>query len=407
MPEVTEVRRAINLGRLEKYLESDLKRDSATRLGLPYHEFHGPFTAKQFKFGQSNPTYLITDSKKAQFVLRRKPSRNAKLVSKSAHAIEREFCLLRGIGILNKDEPRDDRKVPVPKVYVLCENEKVIGAVFYIMEYITGQQLHNPDMSEIESEEEKNKYWEGIMSTSAAIHHLDGEKLISHLPAKHFPQFQNIKKLKSTSYFKRQIRTLGGVHKSQLKTVDPIPNFDKICEWLAKNAPNDPSNLTLIHGDFKIDNILFNPRTKKVTAVLDWELCTFGNPLFDLSNFLQAFQIPNKLNRLFYQPQQTEVGFENPISSELVIEKLKLYYKLYEDDWNSKDLSNNPVNLNLVGYVFGLLRLCVISQGIATRVKAGVASSGNAEGFASLYPYLSELAIEGTKRYDASKVSKL
>lgn len=406
MPDVTEVRNPIRLSNLEKYL-CDLPQDENTTLGLPFHALSPPFTIKQFKFGQSNPTYYLADSKGREFVLRRKPSPNAKLVSRSAHAIEREFFLLRGIGLLNQTETDTDRKVPVPKVYILCEDESIIGTVFYIMEYISGQQLKNPDMPEIELEEDKQLYWNSIMTTIAAIHHLDGETLIKHLPAKHFPQFQNVEKLKSSSYFKRQIKTLGGVHQGQLKVVDPIPYFDDICQWLAKNAPKDPAHLTLIHGDFKIDNILFNPRTKTVNTVLDWELSTFGHPLFDLSNFLQPFQFPNKLNKMFFYPAKTDVGNENPRSAHISQDKLKLYYERYGEPWDPRDLSNNPIDLWLVGYVFGLLRLCVISQGIALRVKKGVASSGNAEGYAGLYPYLSQLAIEGMKKYDAQKNSKL
>lgn len=406
MPDVTEVRNPIRLSNLEKYL-GDIPQDDKTTLGLPFHNFKPPFTIKQFKFGQSNPTYYLVDSKGKEFVLRRKPTSNAKLVSKSAHAIEREFFLLRGIGLLNQEQVDLSRKVPVPKVYILCEDESITGTVFYIMEYISGQQLKNPDMPEIELEQDKQLYWESIMTTLAAIHHLNGEKLISHLPAKYFPQFQDVEKLKSSSYFKRQIRTLGGVHKGQLKVVDPIPDFDKICQWLDKNAPNDPAKLTLIHGDFKIDNILFNPRTKTVNTVLDWELCTFGNPLFDLSNFLQPFQFPNHLNAMFFYPQETDMGKENPKSYSLSMDKLKLYYEKYNEAWDPRDLSNNPIDLWLVGYVFGLLRLCVISQGIAVRVKKGVASSGNAEAFAGLYPYLAELAIEGMEQFDALKRSKL
>jgi aminoglycoside phosphotransferase (APT) family kinase protein len=403
---VTEVRNPINVGRLESYLTHLPDTETTTR-GVIVPKFAAPFEIKQFKFGQSNPTYYLVDSHGKEFVLRRKPSPNAKLVSRSAHAIEREFFLLRGIGFLNKSQLDRLRKVPVPKVYVLCEDESIIGTVFYVMEYITGQQLRNPDMPEIKSQADKDKYWNSIMETISAIHLMDGEKLISYLPAKHFPQFQSIEKLKSLSYFKRQVKTLSGVSAGQLKVVDPIPHFDEMCQWLLSHAPNDPAKLSLIHGDFKIDNILFDPETKTVNAVLDWELSTFGHPLFDLSNLVQPFQLPNKLNLMFFHPDPTDIGSENPDSIKTSIEKLKLYYEKYNGHWDPKDLSNNPVDLWLVGYVFGLLRLCVISQGIALRVKKGVASSGSASGYASLYPYLASLAIKGMKEYDSAKQSKL
>ena len=97
---------------------------------------------------------------------------------------------------------------------------------------------------------------------------------------------------------------MNNIHNLQSQHVPPIPDFDKITGWLQKYAPQDPDKLTLIHGDLKIDNILFDPKSKTVCGVLDWELTTVGNPLFDLANFLQAFQLPNKLNRMLYYPQK-------------------------------------------------------------------------------------------------------
>lgn len=403
MPDVSEVRSPIDVAKLEQFLGSVAERDQVT-LGINVPKFPGPFKIQQFRFGQSNPTYFLTDATGRHFVLRRKPSPNAKLVLKLAHAVEREFFLLRAINILNHEQPVEAKKVPVPAVWVLCEDELIIGYVFYVMEYVEGQLIRSPAMPEIESADDRAAYWDLIMTTAAAIHMLDGEKLISHLPAKNFPQFQDVEKLKKSLYFARQIRTLTGVSGGQSKVVDPIPNFDNICLWLALRAPKDPAKLTLTHGDFKIDNVLFNPKTKKIVAVLDWELCTIGHPQFDLANFLQPYVLPNQLVNLLYKPYKTDMGRENPESQAQVIKVLKLYMSKYEGLWDPADPKNNPLDLRVVGDVFGLLRLCVISQGIAMRVKKGVASLANASGFALLYPYLSQLAMESIEGDKGTKL---
>lgn len=386
-PELTEIRSPLDQEKFKKFLET-VSPSSKIHIG---HNACIPQNFKQiqqFTFGQSNPTYLITDTNGKRFVLRRKPSPNSKLISKLAHAVEREFFILNAINILNSGS---EHIVPVPKVHVLCEDESAIGYVFYIMDYVNGIQIKNPSMPEIPAEDQKY-YWDSIIKTIAAIHLLDAEKLISLLPPLHFPQFQDVAKLKTTSYFARQVKTLNNIHKLQSQHVPPIPNFDTITSWLLKNAPQDPDKLTLIHGDLKIDNILFDPATKTVCGVLDWELTTIGNPLFDLANFLQAFEFPNKLNLMLYYPQKTQMGRENEGSVKFLHEKLQQYQTLVT--WSKKNPRNNPTDLWEIGHTFGLIRLCVISQGIAMRVKQGNSSNASsAKGYAAMYPYLSELAM--------------
>lgn len=399
-PELTDIRSPLDINKLKDLLASaTTSQSSKVVLG---HKATVPTTfseIKQFTFGQSNPTYFLSTPEGKNYVLRRKPSPNSKLISKLAHAVEREFFILNAINILNSES--DNLTVPVPKVHLLCEDESQIGYVFYIMDYVNGIQIKNPSMPGIE-ESDQNQYWKSIIETIAAIHLLNVEKLISLLPKSHFPQFQNIEKLKSTSYFARQIKTLNNIHNLQSQHVPPIPDFDKITGWLQKYAPQDPDKLTLIHGDLKIDNILFDPKSKTVCGVLDWELTTVGNPLFDLANFLQAFQLPNKLNRMLYYPQKTEMGAENKNSTAFLYEKLHEYEKLVT--WSKTDWKNNPSELWPIGHTFGLLRLSVISQGIAMRVKLGNASSANAKGYASMYPYLSELAMENVNKTKKTSV---
>lgn len=405
-PELSEVRLPIDLKNLAKYLATVNKSTPGTSFGVEVPRFPDASTnydIQQFKFGQSNPTYLLRHGS-SSFVLRRKPSPNNKLVSRSAHAIEREFFLLRAIGVLNQD---NDRKVPVPNVFLLCEDESVIGYCFYLMEFIQGEQLKNPSMPEI-SDEDRPYYWKSVMDTITAIHLLDGERLIAELPKSHFPQFHDLAKLKSSSYFARQIKTLSAVSRMQLAVVPEIPDFEAICKWTMENAPKDPDHLTLIHGDFKIDNVLFDPKTKSVRAVLDWELCTFGHPLFDLANFLQPFQLPNQVNLMLFRPYKTTMGKENPDSINTIYEKLRMYHQSYgKESWENNNPTNNAPDLWLVGTVFGFLRLAVISQGIAMRVKKGSASSGEASGYAEMYPFLAALAMECMLEFDEKRREKL
>lgn len=392
MFDVTKIRNPIDTKGIEAYL-TNLPPSAIKGTEVP--KFQAPFKIEQFRFGQSNPTYLITDGAGKHYVLRRKPSPNRKLVSRSAHAIEREFYILDGIAKCNQSVP-EIRKVPVPKVHILCEDESVTDAVFYVMEFINGRPIKRPDLPGI-PDSQKQSYWEALMVTISAIHSLDGNELVKYLPANHFPQFQPEKLAKNKggpSYFQRQIKTLGGVEHLQAQTVDPIPDFKELIRYTAENAPKDPSKLTLIHGDCKIDNFLFHPTEPKIIAVLDWELCTFGHPLFDLANLLQPFEMTNELNNAFFRPEKVNIGRQVAGSKEAVLDKLRLYQEKLGYPWNDDVPLNNPVDLWTVGVIFGILRLCVISQGVAMRVAKGTASSAIASGYLSLYVPLSALAME-------------
>lgn len=392
MPDTTEIRNPLNIPSLEKYL-TNLPENTIRGTSVP--QFQAPFQVSQFRFGQSNPTYLIVDKTGANYVLRKKPSANAKLALKTAHAIEREFYVLLGVAASNKKAPKG-KTVPVPEVHLLCEDESVVGAVFYVMEYVDGRLIRRPDLPGV-PEKDHSQYWKAIMNTISAIHSVDSEELVKNLPAAHFPQFQPEKLAKNKngpSYFQRQIKTLTAVANSQAKTVDAIPHFQEMATWTLKHAPKDPSKLTLIHGDCKIDNFLFHPTEPRVIAVLDWELCTFGHPMFDLANFLQPFIFPVKFNQIMFKPEPITIGKEDPESPKRVKEYLSLYQTCLHHQWRDNDPKNNPIDLWTLGSVFGLLRICVISQGVAMRVAKGTASSGAAATVAGLYFPVSDLAME-------------
>lgn len=392
MLDVSEIRNPLDVKAIEKFL---VNPPASADRGVQVPSFEAPIEIKQFRFGQSNPTYLVKDGKGFLSVLRRKPSANSKLVSRSAHAIEREFYILNGISFCNQSAPKN-REVPVPQMYLLCEDESVTDAVFYVMEFIDGRLIKTPDLPEVK-DLEKDQYWNAIMESISAVHALDCEELLKHLPPKHFPQFQP-EKLKASKnkagYFQRQAKTLTGMEKLQAKTVEPVPNFEELITWLLNRAPSDPTKLTLIHGDCKIDNFMFHPTEPRIIAILDWELCTFGHPLFDLANFLQPFAMPNKLNRAFFHPIETKLGREAPGSRDFINVKLNLYKRKLGYNWSDENPTNDPVGLWDLGTVFGMLRLAIICQGVSMRAAKGTASSGSAQSFASLYTNLAAVSYD-------------
>lgn len=388
---LTPIRNPLDVSRLRRFLASVPGNAVLGSAPLPSFPSVDKLEVQQFKFGQSNPTYLVFDPVTGhKFVLRRKPLPNAKLVSKLAHAVEREFYMLRGIARCNESHLK---KVPVPHVYLLCEDESVVDYVFYLMEFVDGRHIINPALPGI-PKDQHHRYWLLIMDTIAAIHSLDYKQLVQLLPAEHFPQFQPDKLKKGGPlYFERQIKTLTGVANLQLKTVDPIPDYNKIAQWLLKHAPPDPAQVTLIHGDFKIDNVVFAHDSPKIIAVLDWELCTFGHPIFDLANFLQPYGFPSSANQMLYRTKNADIGRDLPGVDNIVRSHLSLYHEKLGHPWND-DPSINAHNYWDAGFVFGLLRLCVISQGIAMRAAKGSASLAEAATYGGLYPALAGLALE-------------
>lgn len=339
-----------------------------------------PLTARQFAHGQSNPTYLVTDAHGFRFVLRRKPSSNSQLFSKTAHAIEREFFMLNGISQVNATNKDHHRDVPVSEVYLLCEDESYIGAVFYLMEFVQGRIFHDASLSGI-PEGAKMAYYQDAVRVASNIHSIPSPSLFKKLPPSHFKTSKNL--AQESSYFHRQVKSLSKVHASQCKTVAPIPHFTELSRYLLDHAPQDPNPLSpnLIHGDFKMDNLIYHPTKPHVIAVLDWELTTNGHPIFDLSNLLQPWVFPSQMNRTFSN---------FPIDpSPLFIQKMLDEYKhIHEPE------SWDPSKVWKQGTVFALYRVAVILHGIAARVERGVASSTEAKKVARLFPEVGEFAFK-------------
>lgn len=375
------LRSPLNLEKLSQLLH-DVQLGTNEKLirGPNYRQIVLPLTRiEQFKFGQSNPTYLIVDSSRQKFVLRRKPTRNKDLVSPKSHNVEREFKFLAAICRYNQEE---NAQIPVSEMVLLCEDESYVGYVFYIMEFVQGVIFHDPFMSSI-SESQRYQLYMSAVAVAASIHQIDTAKLSRHLPLNYFPSAKS-------SFFDRQVKTLSKISHMQASSpgVDEIPHFTEISNWLQSESPRDPEPPSLIHGDFKIDNLVFDLKTNKVIAVLDWELTTLGHPIFDLSNLLQPCILPHDLNKSINNTGSTSLAepFDNCIA--------KCLAKYY--DYNSS--IGKPERLWKIGVVFGLYRVAVITQGVSMRSLKGVASSAEAEKFSQLYRVFGQLLMDHIKR---------
>lgn len=216
--------------------------------------FQGPVTLSKFPSGQSNPTYKV-DAPGARYVLRRKPF--GKLLP-SAHAIEREYRLLTAL---------HPAGFPVPKPLALCEDPAVIGSAFYLMELVEGRVFWNGVLPGIPQPDRRNVY-EAMIGTLAHLHNLDH----AQLGLEDFGRPGN--------YFLRQVDRWTRQYRSA--QTDDLPDIERLIDWLPRTVP-EQERVSIIHGDYRIDNLIFHPDAPRVAAVLDWELATIGDPLADFS----------------------------------------------------------------------------------------------------------------------------
>jgi len=212
---------------------------------LRNHGFSGPLTVRQFKGGQSNPTYLISGGG-SRHVLRAKPGPAAKLLP-SAHAVEREFRVITALR---------QAGIPVPRTYCLCEDESVIGRAFYVMEYVEGRVLWDQSLPDM-TPPERAAIYDEMNRVIAALHRID-------YAAAGLSDYG-----KPGNYFARQIGRWSRQYRaSETERIEPM---DALIAWLPENIPAGDVT-TLVHGDYRMDILIFHPREPRILAVLDWEL---------------------------------------------------------------------------------------------------------------------------------------
>ena len=327
-------------------------------LVLNLQGFKGPLTVEMFKGGQSNPTYkLVTPSK--SYVMRAKPGPVAKLLP-SAHAIEREFKVMRGL---------QNTDVPVAQMHVLCEDETVIGRAFYVMEFVQGRVLWDQSLPNMNNAQRASIYDE-MNRVISALHTVDYQ-------ACGLADYG-----KPGNYFERQI---GRWSKQYVASeTQPIPEMNHLMQWLPANMPAsalDASKVSIVHGDYRLDNLMFHPSESKVMAVLDWELSTIGHPLADFSYHCMAWHIPPGTFRGIGGLDVAALGI--PTEAE--------YIHKYCDRTGLA----TPSDLKNDWYfylAYNMFRIAAILQGIAKRVEAGTASSEQAKASGAGARPMAELA---------------
>ena len=306
--------------------------------------FAGPLTVEMFKGGQSNPTYKLITPTRA-YVMRAKPGPVAKLLP-SAHAIEREYAVMRGLA---------GTDVPVPRMLALCEDESVIGRAFYIMEFMQGRVLWDQSLP-------------GMQPAERAAHYDEMNRVIAALHSVKFAERGLAGYGKPGNYFERQIGRWSKQYQASI--TQPIPEMDRLIDWLPKNIPamaRDETLVSVVHGDYRLDNLMFHPSEPRILAVLDWELSTLGHPLADFSYHCMSWHIPPGLFR----------GIQGLDLPALGIPSEQDYIARYCE--RTGFATPEQLRADWAFYLaYNMFRLAAILQGIAKRVEAGTASSAQA-----------------------------
>ena len=311
--------------------------------------FKGPLHIEQFKGGQSNPTFkLITPG--TTYVMRSKPGPAAKLLP-SAHAIEREFQVMAALGKAD---------MPVAKMMALCEDEAVIGRAFFIMEFVDGRVLWNPALP-------------GMTTTGRAAIFDEMNRVIARLHQVDFAAIGLAEYGKAGNYFERQIARWSKQYRAS--ETENIVAMDKLIEWLPQHIPPGEET-SIVHGDYRMDNLIFHPTEPRVLAILDWELSTLGHPLADFAYHCMTWHVPPNAFR----------GLAGIDLAALGIPDFKAYVASYCQRTGRAGIENFEYYL-----AYNLFRMAGILQGIMKRVVDGTAASEQAVAMGKAARPLAEL----------------
>ncbi len=333
-------RHQVDIGSLAAWLQNRLP------------DFKGPLTVEIFKGGQSNPTYkLITASR--TWVMRAKPGPVARLLP-SAHAIEREYRVLSALAHTD---------VPVAQVHCLCEDESVIGRAFYVMDFVEGRVLWDPALPGLPAHA-RTAIFDEMNRVISTLHRLD-------------PQSTGLGDFgRPGNYFGRQIARWTRQYRAS--ETRKIAEMDQLIEWLPAHIPADET-ASVVHGDFRLDNMIFDPASARVRAVLDWELSTLGHPLADFSYHCMTWRIPPGMFRGLAGMDLATLGI--PSESAYVAryrERTGIDADLLERHWD-------------FCLAYNMFRLAAILQGIVKRVEDGTASNTQAPASAARIGPLAQL----------------
>lgn len=301
--------------------------------------YTGELTIEQFKGGQSNPTFKLTADKQS-YVLRTKPAPAAKLLP-SAHAIEREYRLMDALSKAG---------FPAPRQFALCNDEEVIGRAFYIMEFIEGRVLWDQSLP-------------GMSTADRAAHYNEMNRVIAQLHGIDYKAIGLENYGKPGNYFARQIQRWTRQYKAS--ETELIPAMEQLIEWLPQHIPPGEQT-TIVHGDYRLDNIIFHPTEPRILAVLDWELSTLGHPLADFSYHCMSWHIAPSVFRGIAGLDLKGLGIP------------------MEDDYITQYSERTGLAINKEDFRFylayNMFRMGGILQGIMKRYQDGTAASEQALG---------------------------
>lgn len=334
----------LNLPELTEYLSAHISG------------FEGPVAAEKFSGGQSNPTFKLT-TPKGIYVLRRQPP--GKLL-KSAHAVDREYRVLAALA---------QTDVPVAKVYHLCEDPNVIGSLFYVMEFCEGNVYWGAALPEARDNTERAAMYDEMNRVLAALHSVD-------VTAVGLSDYG-----KPGNYFARQLERWSTQYAASELT--PIALMHELIDTLPTAMPSDDGRVALVHGDFRLDNLMFSQDHQRITAVLDWELSTLGHPLADLA--YQCMQL-----RLPYSADRTSMsGLLGVDAKSLGIPSEQAYVARYCERMGLDGITHWNFYL-----AFSFFRLAAIAQGVAKRASQGNASNKKAAAVGAMVEPLAQFAMQ-------------
>ena len=318
--------------------------------------FRGPITVEQFKGGQSNPTYkLITPGR--LYVLRRKPPG---VLLAGAHAVEREYRVLEALG---------KAVFPVAPVHALCEDEAVIGTTFYVMDMVEGRIFWDSTLPGLTAGE-RPAYFDAMNAAIARLHGLDHQALGLGDYGK------------PGNYFARQIARWSRQYREDVEA-GRLDDMDWLADWLPGHVPSGDET-SIVHGDFRADNMIWHPTEPRILAVLDWELSTLGHPLADFTYHLMMYRLPPRIIG----------GFDGADLRPLAIPSEAAYVAAYCARTGRTDgIDSLPFYL-----AFNMFRFAAILHGIKGRMARGTAASPEAQSLVDTLPELAAIARRTASR---------
>ncbi len=313
----------------------------------------GQVTALQFKGGQSNPTYWIgfsgNDAFDVEFVLRKKPPGQ---LLPSAHAVEREYRIMRALG---------ETGVPVPRAIALCDDSSVIGTPFFVMNHVTGRIFWDPRLPDVTSRDERRAIYDDLLRSLAALHSVN-------YAAVGLEDYGKV-----GGFIDRQVARWSKQYEAS--RTSEVPAMEALMAYLSKNVPTDDET-TLVHGDYRLDNVIISADSPKALAIIDWELSTLGHPVSDLAYFCMGYHLALPGRGSLVGVDLKELGIPNED------EVVEAYCRLT----GRSGIANWPYFM-----AFGIFRLAAIAQGVYKRSLQGNASADQASMYGAAVSALADL----------------